>query len=60
MSDFDTLERVGQFASTYFVVWILVFAAVALVVPSAFTWIALYHAVTGNYHARNGANSSTR
>ena len=42
MNALDALERVGQFASTYFVVWVLVFAAVALVVPSAFTWIAPY------------------
>jgi BASS family bile acid:Na+ symporter len=42
MSALDSLERVGQFASTYFVVWILVFAGVALVVPAAFTWIAPY------------------
>jgi len=42
MNALDALERVGQFANTYFVVWVLVFAAVALVVPSAFTWIAPY------------------
>jgi BASS family bile acid:Na+ symporter len=42
MNALDALERVGQFASTYFVVWVLVFAAVALVVPSTFTWIAPY------------------
>jgi BASS family bile acid:Na+ symporter len=42
MNALDALERVGQFASTYFVVWVLVFAAVALVVPLAFTWIAPY------------------
>lgn len=42
MSVLDRLERVGEFASTYFVVWILAFSALALVVPSGFTWIAPY------------------
>lgn len=36
------LERVGQVASTYFVVWVLLFSGAALVAPSGFTWIAPY------------------
>ena len=42
MNTLDTLERVGNLASTYFVVWILVFAGAALVTPDSFTWIVPY------------------
>lgn len=38
----DALERAGEFASTYFVVWILAFSGAALVLPTAFTWIEPY------------------
>ena len=42
MNALDALERIGDGASTYFVVWILVFSGAALVAPSGFTWIAPY------------------
>jgi BASS family bile acid:Na+ symporter len=42
VSVLDTLERVGDFASTYFVVWVLLFSGAALVSPSSFTWISPY------------------
>ena len=42
MNVLDGLERVGDLASTYFVVWILVFAGAALVTPDLFTWITPY------------------
>ena len=42
MSVLDTLERISEGASTYFVVWVLLFSGAALVVPSGFTWIAPY------------------
>ncbi|WP_010612509.1 bile acid:sodium symporter family protein, partial [Halococcus hamelinensis] len=42
MNVLDGLERVGELASSYFVVWILVFAGAALVTPDSFTWITPY------------------
>ena len=36
MSWIDTLERIGQFTSKYFVVWVLLFSAVALYTPGTF------------------------
>lgn len=36
------LERIGQFASKYFVVWVLLFSAAALAQPRTFTWIEPY------------------
>lgn len=42
MSRLEELERIGRFASKYFVVWVLLFAAAALVSPPAFTWVAPY------------------
>lgn len=42
MSLLDRLERVGEFASTYFVVWVVLFSGAALVSPTTFTWIEPY------------------
>ena len=42
MSLLDRLERVGEFASTYFVVWVVLFSGAALVSPAAFTWVEPY------------------
>ena len=42
MNTVETLERIGNVASTYFVVWILVVSGAALVVPDSFTWISPY------------------
>jgi BASS family bile acid:Na+ symporter len=42
VSALDTLERVGDVASTYFVVWVLLFSGAALVSPGVFTWISPY------------------
>jgi BASS family bile acid:Na+ symporter len=42
MNSLDIFERIGQFASTYFVVWVLLFSSAALVTPETFTWIAPY------------------
>jgi BASS family bile acid:Na+ symporter len=42
VSVLDTLERASNVASTYFVVWVLLFSAAALVAPSGFTWIEPY------------------
>jgi bile acid:Na+ symporter, BASS family len=36
------LERIGEIASTYFVLWVLAFSGVALVSPGTFTWITPY------------------
>lgn len=36
------LERVGKVASTYFVLWVLLFSGAALASPETFTWIAPY------------------
>ena len=40
MSALDTVRRVSQYASRYFVVWVLLFAGLALAEPSWFTWFA--------------------
>ncbi|EJN58572.1 bile acid:sodium symporter family protein [Halogranum rubrum] len=40
MSGTSIVSRVSQYASRYFVVWVLLFAGFALVRPSLFTWIA--------------------
>ncbi|SEO25633.1 bile acid:Na+ symporter, BASS family [Halogranum amylolyticum] len=42
MSGLDTLGRVSQYASRYFVVWVLLFAGLALVSPGSFTWFEPY------------------
>jgi BASS family bile acid:Na+ symporter len=42
VSALDTLERIGNFASTYFVVWVLLFSGAALLTPETFTWISPY------------------
>ncbi|MFC7080175.1 bile acid:sodium symporter family protein [Halorussus caseinilyticus] len=42
MSALGVVRRVSDVANRYFVVWVLAFSAVALAVPSAFTWIAPY------------------
>lgn len=38
----EFLEDVGQFASKYFVVWVLLLSAATLAQPRAFTWIEPY------------------
>jgi BASS family bile acid:Na+ symporter len=42
VSALDTLERIGNVASTYFVVWVLLFSGAALLTPETFTWISPY------------------
>ena len=42
MRTLDRLERVGEFTSKYFVVWVLVASAAALYTPGSFTPIAEY------------------
>lgn len=46
MSVLDTVSRVSQLASRYFVVLVLVCAGAAMAVPSAFTWIATEGLIT--------------
>lgn len=40
MRGLDGIRRVSQYASRYFVVWVLLFAGLALVKPAYFTWVA--------------------
>ncbi|SIR67120.1 bile acid:sodium symporter family protein [Natronorubrum thiooxidans] len=42
MSTQSLLERIGQFTSKYFVVWVLIVSAVALYTPETFTPIGAY------------------
>ena len=42
MGALSALRRASDLASRYFVVWVIAFAAAALVAPGAFTWIAPY------------------
>ena len=45
MSTVSGLERVSQFISTYFVVWVIGAAILAIIVPDAFAWIGDYISV---------------
>lgn len=40
MNPLDGVRRVSQYASRYFVVWVLLFAGLALIEPAYFTWFA--------------------
>jgi BASS family bile acid:Na+ symporter len=42
VSAFDTARRISDVANRYFVVWVLAASGLALIVPSAFTWVAPY------------------
>lgn len=42
MNNLKLLERIGAFTSKYFVIWVLIFSALALALPSSFTWIGPY------------------